>query len=337
MSEEKIEKLERTKIEIEELKRRIKIARYIFYGLIVFFLSFSFIPDLTTLVLYIFRAISLISLIVLYLTFAVKIVKDWQGVAIYRLGKYKRKHGPGLIMTFWPFDKIIFEKTWEVEVEIPLQEVITEDNVVLEVDGVLNCRVYDVYKYISNVKDPVQMLAKLGQAAIRNSIGSMDLDNVSREKEKIGDEVKDYLNLSTGFSDEKGKEIEYNDKKEKERRKGWGIEVTRVKIKKLDPPEDIKEAMHLQVIAEREKIAKVVAAEAEKEAKILIAEGEAKAVREYYKALKEEDPDLSIKGLETLEAMAQGKASTIFMGGGENSLLKTLIAVSKVVESTKQE
>jgi len=336
MSEEKIEKLERTKTEIEELKRKIRLARYVFYGLIVFFLSFSFIPDLTTQVLYVFRAMFLISLIILYLTFSLKIVKDWQGAAIYRLGKYRRKHGPGLTMILWPLEKIIFEKTWETEVEIPLQEVITRDNVVLEVDGVLNCRVYDVYKYISNVKDPLQMLSKLGQAAIRNSIGSMELDKVSREKEKIGDEVKDYLNLSTGFSDEKGKEIEYDDKKEKERKRGWGIEVTRVKIKKLDPPEDIKKAMHLEVIAQREKMAKIITAEAEKQAKILIAQGEAEAVKVYYRAIKEEDPDFNIKGFETLEKMVQGGASTIFMGG-EDGLLKTLVAASKAVKATEKE
>jgi regulator of protease activity HflC (stomatin/prohibitin superfamily) len=264
----------------------------------------------------------------IYVFNAVRIVRPYEKGLVERLGKYIRTCESGLnILT--PFvEKMIKVDLREQVIEVPPQEVITKDNVVVTVDAIIYFHVSDPFKVVYNVKRFEMSALKLAQTNLRNTIGELDLDQTLNSRERINTQIREILDEAT-------------DK--------WGVKVTRVEIQKIDPPADIVNAMSAQMKAERTKRAAIIEAEGIKQAaittaegqkqsailkaegeagaiervatankfqKIALAEGEGQAVLTVFKAIHEGNPTqdlLALKYMEMLKNVADGQATKIFL------------------------
>jgi regulator of protease activity HflC (stomatin/prohibitin superfamily) len=202
-------------------------------------------------------------------------------------------------------------------VDVPPQEVITEDNVVVAVDAVIYYEATDPRRLAYNVADFELAVTKLAQTNLRNVIGDMQLDGALTSRDEINARLRAILDDAT-------------DK--------WGTRVVRVEIQRIDPPKDVIAAMHEQMKAERTRRAAITRAEGDKQARILeaegqaeaiervadaervrqirVAEGEAQAITSVFGAIHEGNPTpdlLSLKYMEALEMVANGRATKIFL------------------------
>src|SRR5687768_2010168 len=288
----------------------------------------------------------------------VKIVRPYERGLIERLGKYKATVDPGL-RTIIPFIEIIRRVDMrEQVVDVPPQEVITSDNVVVSVDAVIYYEPTDPQRLIYNVANFILAITKLAQTNLRNVIGDLQLDDALTSRDKINLALRQILDDAT-------------DK--------WGVRVNRVEIQRIDPPVDVMSAMHEQMKAERtrravvteasgakeaaiaraegEKQSAILTAEGLKERQILeavgqaeaiqkvadaeryrqltVAEGEAQAIRSVYTAIHEggATPDLiAIKYLEALQVMANGQATKIFLPADTSGFLGSLAGVAELLK-----
>jgi regulator of protease activity HflC (stomatin/prohibitin superfamily) len=205
----------------------------------------------------------------------------------------------------------------EQVVDVPPQEVITKDNVVVTVDAIVYFESTDPVKRVYNVADFFSAATKLAQTNLRNVVGEMELDAALTSRDHINTKLREVLDDAT-------------DK--------WGVRVVRVEIKRIDPPADVTQSMHQQMKAEREKRAAILDADGDRQSQILKAEGEAEAVKrvadaERYKleveaigqgiaittvfnAIKDAEPDdklIAIQYLEALKVIADGESSKVFL------------------------
>ncbi len=187
---------------------------------------------------------------------AVKIVRPYQQGLVERLGRYKTTKQPGfnLIMPFIERMQLIDMR--EQVVDVPPQEVITKDNVVVSVDAVVFYEATDPQRLVYNVADFFLGITKLAQTNLRNLIGDLELDKALTSRDTINAALRSVLDDAT-------------DK--------WGVRVVRVEIQRIDPPPDIVSAMHAQMRAERDRRATVTEANGYKEASIARADGEKQA------------------------------------------------------------
>ncbi len=270
---------------------------------------------------------------------SIKIVSPYEKGVVERLGRYIRTANPGLTIIVPFIDKMRKIDMREQVVDVPPQEVITRDNVVVTVDAVVFYEATDPVKLVYNVANFFDAATKLAQTNLRNVIGEMELDEALTSREIINAKLREVLDDAT-------------DK--------WGVRVVRVEIKRIDPPADVTQAMHRQMKAEREKRAnileaegfrqaKILEAEGLRQSKILEAEGEAEAVRriadaQRYKleteaqgqavavqrvfdAIKEAKPDdklIAIQYLETLKVVADGQATKLYLPYEASGILGAL-------------
>ncbi|HET9870177.1 MAG TPA: SPFH domain-containing protein [bacterium] len=284
---------------------------------------------------------------VIYVARAVKIVRPFEKGLIERLGRFAKTAEPGLTVLFPPFENMRKVDMREQVIDVPPQEVITKDNVVVTVDAVIYFHVTDAFKVVYNVARFELAALKLAQTNLRNTIGELDLDQTLNSRERINTQLREILDEAT-------------DK--------WGVKVTRVEIQKIDPPADIVNAMSAQMKAERTKRAAIIEAEGIKQAaitkaegekqsaileaegqagaiervasankfqKIALAEGEAQAVTTVFKAIHEGNPTqdlLALKYMEMLGNVADGQATKIFLPLEASG---TLGALSTIAEAFK--
>ncbi len=248
---------------------------------------------------------------------SIRIVQPYQKGVIERLGRYQRTVQPGLTLIIPFVDSIQKVDMREQVVDVPPQEVITKDNVVVTVDAIVYFEATDPVKLVYNVADFYNAATKLAQTNLRNVIGELELDTALTSRDHINTRLREVLDEAT-------------DK--------WGVRVVRVEIKRIDPPADITQSMHQQMKAEREKRAAILESEGDRQSQILSAEGQAEAVKrvadaERYKleveatgqgnaittvfnAIKDAEPDdklIAIQYLEALKVMADGDGSKIFL------------------------
>jgi regulator of protease activity HflC (stomatin/prohibitin superfamily) len=217
-----------------------------------------------------------IAFIVLFLlSFALKKVNQYEKGLVERFNAYEKTVDPGLrIIT--PFIERMYRVNMREQViDVPPQEIITEDNVVVTIDAVIYYQVVDAKRALYEIEDFELAIVKLAQTTLRNIVGEMSLDVCLTSREKINVELRSVLDQAT-------------DK--------WGTKVNRIELQRIDPPQDIQTAMHKQKTAEQErrqlrllatgrkeaaeqeKAATILKAQGEKAAAILKAEGDAKAV-----------------------------------------------------------
>ncbi|MCX8150574.1 MAG: paraslipin [Candidatus Bathyarchaeota archaeon] len=214
-------------------------------------------------------------LVVTLFSLSIKKVNQYEKGIVERFNAYEKTVEPGLrIIT--PFIERIYRVNMREQViDVPPQEIITEDNVVVTIDAVIYYQVIDPKRALYEVEDFELAIVKLAQTTLRNIVGEMSLDVCLTSREKINVELRSVLDQAT-------------DK--------WGTKVNRIELQRIDPPADIQMAMHKQKTAEQErrqlrllatgrkeaaaqeKEAAILKAQGEKQAAILQAEGRAKAV-----------------------------------------------------------
>ncbi|MFF5365218.1 SPFH domain-containing protein [Streptomyces scabiei] len=253
---------------------------------------------------------------------SVRIVPQARRYNIERFGRYRRTLQPGLNLVVPVADRINTKLDVREQVySSDPRPVITEDNLVVNIDTVLYYQITDPRAAAYEVADYLQAIDQLTVTTLRNVIGSMDLEETLTSREEINSRLRAVLDDATGK---------------------WGIRVNRVEIKAIDPPATIKEAMEKQMRAERDKRAAILHAEGERQAKILTAEGtkqkdileaqgaqqamilradgEAKAVELVFQAVHRNNADpkvLAYKYLETLPHLASSDNNTFWVIPGE--------------------
>lgn len=193
-------------------------------------------------------------LFVFYIVFsAVRIVPEYERLVVLALGKYAGTRGPGIIFII-PF----LESARKVDLrerflEIPRQTAISKDNTAIDIDFLVYYRVVNPKLSILEVENVVQASLNIAATTLRAVIGDIELDDVLAKREEINDVLRVKLDEVT---------------------ERWGLKVTRVEIREVEPPRDVQDAMNRQMSAERERRATVTRAEGNRQAAIMVAEGE---------------------------------------------------------------
>ena len=239
---------------------------------------------------------------ILVLIGAVKIVRPYQQGLVERLGKYKATKSPGLNMILPFIETMQLIDMREQVVDVPPQEVITADNVVVSVDAVVYYEATDPQRLVYNVADFFTAITKLAQTNLRNLIGDLELDRALTSRDTINTQLREVLDDAT-------------DK--------WGVRVVRVEIQRIDPPPEVVSAMHAQMRAERDRRATVTEANGYKEAAIARADGDQQAevlAAEGRKAAAILDAEGESRAIE-LRAQANRQRLTL-IGEGEGDAAK---------------
>jgi regulator of protease activity HflC (stomatin/prohibitin superfamily) len=277
-------------------------------------------------------------LLILVVVRSVRVIPQARARNVERLGRYRKTLQPGMNFVIPFVDR--------VKKEIDLREqvvsfrgapVITEDNLVVLIDTVLFFQVTDPRAADYEIVDYIQAIEQLTATMLRSVIGSMDLEDTLTSRDKINNLLRGVLDDASGK---------------------WGIRVTRVEIKAIDPPKSVVDAMEKQMRAEREKRAAILTAEGVKQSKILTAEGEkqsniltaegekqsailrsegqAQAIGTVFQAVHRNDPDpklLAYQYLQMLPQLAQGQGSTFWVIPSE--VTSALKAVTSAFEGPK--
>ena len=257
-------------------------------------------------------------LVVITVMRSVRIVPQARARNVERLGRYRKTLEPGMNFVLPMIDRVkpMIDLREQV-VSFVGAPVITEDNLVVLIDTVLFFQVTDPRAADYEIVNYIQAIEQITATMLRSVIGSMDLEQTLTSRDKINALLRGVLDDASGK---------------------WGIRVTRVELKAIDPPKSVKDAMEKQMRAEREKRAailtaegvrasKILTAEGEKQsailtaegvrqAKILTAEGEAQAIEAVFQAVHDNDPDpklLAYQYLQTLPQLAQGAGNTFWV------------------------
>ena len=295
-------------------------------------------PAVTALIVIIF-------LFIIILFKSLCIVPQASAYIVEELGKYKTTLSAGLNL-MWPFiDRVVKKVSLKEQVaDFEPQPVITKDNVTMMVDSVVFFQVFNAELFTYGVERPIAAIENLSATTLRNIIGSMTLDETLTSRDNINAQITSILDEAT-------------DK--------WGIKVSRVEVKNIQPPRSIQDAMEKQMRAEREKREAILTAEGKKQSAITLAEGEkqaailrAEAVKEQrireaegeaeallavqraraesIKLINESHPSmqyLTLKSYETAEKMADGQATKIIVPSELANLSGTLTALAETVHT----
>lgn len=295
----------------------------------------------------VFFAIVIIVILIIIIS-NIKIVPQANAYVVEKFGAYFTTWSTGLHFK-WPFIYRIARKISlkEQVVDFPPQQVITKDNVTMQIDTVVYFQITDPKLYAYGVERPISAIENLTATTLRNIVGELELDHTLTSRDVINTKIKIILDEATD---------------------AWGIKVNRVELKNILPPREIQDAMEKQMKAERERRARILDAEGEKEGQILVAQGhkeaailQADAVKEskireaqgeaeailtvqqaYADALRmlneaaPTDKVIKLKSLEAFEKAANGKATKIIIPS-EIQNLAGLVTSIKDVADTKIE
>jgi len=257
---------------------------------------------------YIFLAVAAVALVALTVIKAIQIIPQARAANVERLGQFRRTLAPGLnfVMPFLDRVKPLIDLREQV-VSFEDQPVITEDNLVVHIDTVLFFQVTDPRAADYEIVDYATAIEQLSATMLRSVIGSMDLEQTLTSRDRINTMLRGVLDEASGK---------------------WGIRVTRVEIKALDPAPSIMDAMEKQYRAQREKRAAILVAEGEKQSAILKSEGQAVAIEKVFKAIHDGKPDpelLAYQYVQALPQVAQSQGSTVWVIPSEvTTALRTL-------------
>ncbi len=228
--------------------------------------------------------ITALVLFVLFLSAAIRILKEYERGVIFRLGRVIKAKGPGLIILIPVIDKMIKVSLRLVAMDVDPQDVITKDNVSVKVNAVIYFRVIEPIKAVIEVENYHYAMSQLAQTTLRSVCGQADLDELLSAREKINSQLQEILDTHTD---------------------PWGIKVTTVELKHIDLPQEMQRSMAKQAEAERERRAKVINAEGEFQAAAKLAEA-SEIIRDHPVALQ-------LRYLQTMREMsAEQNTTTIF-------------------------
>lgn len=213
--------------------------------------------------------------IVIFILSGIKVVNQFERGVVLTLGKFTGIREPGLRIVVPIFQKIIKVDQRTNTIDIPKQEVITKDNVTVNVDAVVYFRVNNAEKAILEVANFVYASSQFAQAALRDVTGNVDLDDLLSKRDEVSQQIEQIVDTET---------------------EKWGIDIENVKIQNIELPQDMKRAMAKQAEAERERRAVVISADGERQAAQGIADAAA--------TLAKSKGGMNIRTLQTLEKIS---------------------------------
>ncbi|MBN8852832.1 MAG: hypothetical protein BGO55_03655 [Sphingobacteriales bacterium 50-39] len=212
---------------------------------------------------------------------AIRILREYERGVVFRLGRLMNVRGPGLVILIPIIDKMVKVSLRTLVLDVPPQDVITQDNVSIKVNAVVYFRVIQPQKSIVEVENYLTATSQLSQTTLRSVLGQSDLDDLLSQREKINQRLQQIIDAHT---------------------EPWGIKVSNVEVKQIDLPQEMQRAMAKQAEAERERRSKVIAAEGEFQASQRLADAA--------KVLSEQPSALTLRYLQTLREIATEKNST---------------------------
>jgi len=270
----------------------------------------------------------LLVLLLPLLYMAIKIVREYQRLVVFRLGRCIGEKGPGLVLLIPFIDRAVWVDLRELFLEVPKQTCITKDNAPIDIDFLIYWKVVDPVASVIQVGNFAGASQGIATTTLRAVIGDIPLDDVLAKREQINQVLRVKLDEVTGR---------------------WGVKVTTVEIREILPPKEVQNAMNRQLAAERERRATVTQAEGERQAIILRAEGDRQATilraegdrqaailraegfslaleKIYSIARTIDDKTMSLQYLETLKALGLGPATKFVLPMEFTNLLRPFLS-----------
>lgn len=223
-------------------------------------------------------------LVVILLPLMIKILREYERAVVFRLGKLLRAKGPGLVILIPFIDRIVRVDMRVLTINVDKQEVITKDNVTVNVDAITFFRVVDAEEAVIQVENYIHATSMLAQTTLRSIVGQVDLDELLAEREKVNKNIQEIIDRHTD---------------------PWGIKVVSVEVRDVVLPQNMKRAMARQAETERDRRAKVINAEGEFQA----AEQLVKAA----KMIQTAPAALQLRFLQTMNDLAEENASFVLL------------------------
>ena len=221
---------------------------------------------------------------IVILASAIRIVREYDRLVVFRLGRLVGERGPGLVLLIPIVDRAIRVGLRIVTMDVPSQDIITRDNVTVKVNAVIYFRVISAQAAVVQVEDFLYATSQIAQTTLRSILGQQELDELLAEREKLNQALQQVIDRQT---------------------EPWGIKVTTVEVKNVDLPQEMQRAIARQAEAERERRAKVINAEGEFQAAAKLTEAAALIARE--------PVALQLRYLQTLAEIAtENNSTTIF-------------------------
>ncbi len=226
----------------------------------------------------------MVFLLFVILANAIRVVREYERLVVFRLGRLAGERGPGLVL-LWPLiDRAVKVGLRTVTMDVPPQDIITKDNVSVKVNAVIYFNVMSASAAVNKVENFLYATSQLAQTTLRSILGQQELDELLSEREKFNQALQQVIDRQT---------------------ENWGVKVSMVEVKNVDLPQDMQRAIARQAEAERERRAKVINAEGEYQASTRLAEAAA--------VLSREPAALQLRYLQTLAEIAtENNSTTIF-------------------------
>jgi regulator of protease activity HflC (stomatin/prohibitin superfamily) len=222
-------------------------------------------------------------MVALYVLSAIKILREYERGVIFRLGRLlPNAKGPGIILVFYPVDRMVRISLRQEALEVKPQDIITRDNVTLKVNAVIFLRVISPRQAVVEVSDYLNQTSQFAQTTLRSVLGEAELDELLAHRDKINLRLQSILDAHTA---------------------PWGVKVVNVEVKQVDLPESMLRAMAKQAEAEREKRSKIIHAEGEYSA--------AQRLVDAARLLAEEPVSIQLRYLQTLTEIGVEKNTTL--------------------------
>jgi regulator of protease activity HflC (stomatin/prohibitin superfamily) len=215
---------------------------------------------------------------------AVRVVREYDRLVVFRLGRLVGERGPGLILLIPIIDRAVKVGLRTVTMDVPPQDIITKDNVTVKVNAVIYFRVVSSQEAVVQVENYLYATSQIAQTTLRSILGQAELDELLSEREKLNQALQQVIDRQT---------------------EPWGVKVSTVEVKNVDLPQEMQRAIARQAEAERERRAKVINAEGEYQAAARLTEAAAVIARE--------PAALQLRYLQTLSEIAtENNSTTIF-------------------------
>ncbi len=228
--------------------------------------------------------VTLVGLLIYFLSAAFKILREYERAVIFTLGRYTSTSGPGLIILIPILQQMVRTDIRIIAEDVPSQDVISQDNVSVKVNAVLYYRIVDPAKAVNNVANFREATSQLAQTTLRSVLGKHDLDEMLTERDKLNMDIQQILDDQT---------------------EAWGIKVSNVEIKHVDLDQSMIRAIARQAEAERERRARVISAEGEQQAAAKLAEAA--------ELLAQQEGGMQLRYLGTLQQIGvQGSSTIVF-------------------------
>ncbi|MGI3213255.1 slipin family protein [Roseovarius tibetensis] len=221
-------------------------------------------------------------LLIVFLAAAIRILREYERAVVFTLGRYTGTKGPGLIFLIPVIQKMVRVDMRTIVLDVPKQDVISKDNVSVNVSAVIYFRVIDAEKSTIQVENFMDATRELAQTTLRAVLGKHELDEMLADRDKLNDDIQDILDTQT---------------------EAWGIKVANVEIKHVDIAESMIRAIAQQAEAERERRAKVINAEGEQQA--------AQNLLEAAQIMAKDPGAMQLRYLSSLNVIAGDQSSTI--------------------------